>query len=70
VTLDGDAVDRKMIRQVINSHVHKVSLQGNHGPRELVENFEGSSTSPTDSLANVARIGPATIDCEFTRRLG
>jgi uroporphyrinogen decarboxylase len=54
VTLDGE-VNRNTARQVVNSDVNKVSLQGNYDPRELIENAKGSTTKTVDTVRQTAR---------------
>jgi uroporphyrinogen decarboxylase len=74
VSLDGD-VDRKTARQVVNSDVNKVSLQGNYDPRELIKNAEGSTTKTVDTVRQTAlqmlqELGPQRLITNLGEGLG
>jgi uroporphyrinogen decarboxylase len=76
VTLDGD-VDRKTARQVVKSDVHKVSLQGNYDPRELIENPDATdgSTKTVETVRQTARqmlqeLGPQRLIANLGEGLG
>jgi uroporphyrinogen decarboxylase len=74
VTLDGE-VDRQTARQVVNSDVNKVSLQGNYDPRELIEHAEGSSVKTVDTVRQTARqmlqeLGPQRLIANLGEGLG
>jgi uroporphyrinogen decarboxylase len=76
VTLDGD-VDRKTARQVVNSDVNKVSLQGNYDPKELIENADANdgSTKTVETVRQTARqmlqeLGPQRLIANLGEGLG
>jgi uroporphyrinogen decarboxylase len=73
VTMDGD-VDRSTARSVVNSDVHKVSLQGNYDPRELIEG-EGDNAKTVETVRQTAKqmlqeLGPQRLIANLGEGLG